>query len=88
MVEQGFESAYFGFTDSVIEGEWKWVSCDKCSNSVYVNWHSGEPNSENSSEDYAEFYWKFKDGTWNDGDFGVNTASDREVFICEWDFSN
>ena len=30
-------------------------------------------------------YYKFADGTWNDGDFGNETVNDHAVFICEWD---
>ena len=74
-MQMGYSSAVFGYTDTVAEGEWEWSNGEV---STYSNWHSGEPNSENSGEDYAEFYYKFTDGTWNDGDF------DTRVFICEW----
>lgn len=67
---------YFGYTDSASEGTWTWVSDETSS---YSNWASNEPNSENSSEDYAEFYYKYTDGSWNDGDFA------SKKFICEWD---
>ena len=30
------------------------------------------------------FYYKYSDGTWNDGDFGNNTVNSGTVFICEW----
>ncbi|MCD8003603.1 MAG: carboxypeptidase regulatory-like domain-containing protein [Clostridia bacterium] len=66
---------YFGYTDSALEGTWTWVSDELSS---YTNWASNEPNSENSSEDYAEFYYKYTDGSWNDGDFA------SKKFICEW----
>ena len=74
--------AYFGYSDAATEGEWKWVNGET---NIYNNWHSGEPNGR-SSENYAEFYYQFNDGTWNDGDFdrGV-TTSDESNFICEWD---
>lgn len=71
--KSGFTEAYFGYSDEVSEGVWKWSNGEV---SAYSNWNSGEPNSENSNEDYAQFY--FSDGTWNDGDF------DDFVFICEW----
>ena len=75
------ETAYFGYSDATAEGEWHWVNSEK---NTYTNWHSGEPNGR-TSENYAEFYYQFDDGTWNDGDFdnGV-TSSDAKAFICEW----
>ena len=78
----GLDSGYIGFSDQIEEGNWYWVDGETYS---YTNWHSGEPNSENSNEDYAMFYYKFADGTWNDGDFGNETVNDHAVFICEWD---
>lgn len=82
MLQTGFESAYFGLSDSVEEGSWVWVNGETAD---YLNWHSGEPNGESSSEDYAMFYYKYDDGAWNDGDFGRNTANGGIAFICEWD---
>lgn len=81
----GYENAYFGFSDSNVEGKWEWVTGEEVN---YTNWHSGEPNAETSTEDYAMFYWKFSDGTWNDGNFGNGTVLDDMVFICEWDTQN
>lgn len=75
------QNAYFGYSDSESEGNWKWVSGESSS---YTNWHSGEPNGETDDEDYAMFYWKYTDGTWNDGNFGHGTVSDDTGFICEW----
>ena len=77
----GYERAYFGFTDQDEEGVWLW---DNGEESSYTNWHSGEPNGENSNEDFAMFYYKYSDGTWNDGDFGQRTVNSGVVFICEW----
>ena len=77
----GYESAYFGFTDQDEEGIWVW---DNGEVSSYTNWHSGEPNGENPNEDFAMFYYKYSDGTWNDGDFGQRTVNSGVVFICEW----
>lgn len=81
MVNEGYTNAYFGLTDSYDEGNWIWVDG---TDPIYTNWHSGEPNSENSNEDYAMFYWKYSDGTWNDGDFGKRTNKGGTTFICEW----
>ena len=79
---EGYTSAYFGLTDKDNEGTWVWVTGEPVS---HTNWHSGEPNHENSNEDYAMFYFKYSDGTWNDGDFGGKTVSGGTAFICEWD---
>lgn len=76
-------SAYFGLTDKDVEGTWIWENGET---STYRNWHSGEPNGQNSNEDYAMFYYKFSDGTWNDGDFSQSKTVKGSVgFICEWD---
>ena len=82
MTDAGYTSAYFGLSDRANEGTWMWCNNESV---VYTNWHSGEPNSENSNEDYGMFYWKFSDGTWNDGDFGGSTVSGGVAYICEWD---
>ena len=79
--ELGYENAHFGFTDSEEEGTWKWVTGGEVN---YTNWHSGEPNGENEDEDYAMFYFKYDDGTWNDGDFNGRTVNGGNAFICEW----
>ena len=50
-----------------------------------MNWHPGEPNQENTNEDYAMFFYKFSDGTWNDGDFGANAPNEPIAIICEWE---
>ena len=76
-----YESAYFGFTDREEEGTWGWVNGE---NSTYTNWNPGEPNDENPNEDYAMYYYKYPEGTWNDGDFGYETLNSGQVFICEW----
>ena len=81
MRDWGAESAYFGLCDSETEGEWKWVTGEPVD---YVNWHEGEPNAESENEDYAMFYYKYEDGTWNDGDFGGWTANGGTCYIVEW----
>lgn len=81
MKAKGYENAYFGFSDESSEGNWKWVNGAQSS---YINWHSGEPNNQNGDEDYAMFYQKFDDGTWNDGDGIIDVGC---AYICEWDDS-
>ena len=80
----GYTSAYFGFTDCDVEGTWVWITGEPTS---FTNWHSGEPNNDNGSanEDFAMFYYKYSDGSWNDGDFGGSTENGGTAFICEWD---
>ncbi|MCD7819498.1 MAG: hypothetical protein LUH07_10675 [Lachnospiraceae bacterium] len=77
----GYKTAYFGYSDSEEEGSWVWVSNE---DSTYTNWASGEPNSENIKEDFAEFYYGYPEGEWNDGDYNERTQGDTKVFICEW----
>lgn len=86
ILQQGCESAYFGLSDSVSEGYWEWCTGEPL---YYTNWHNGEPNGENSNEDYALFYYKYSDGSWNDGDFSGRTVNAGNAFICEWgDYSS
>lgn len=46
---------------------------------VFTNWNANEPNSATVEEDYAAFYSRYDDGTWNDASFGSGTW-----YICEW----
>jgi len=80
----GIENAYLGYSDFEKEGVWKWYGDE----SQYTNWHQNEPNSENNYEDYAMFYYKYKDGSWNDGDFGRHTVNGETNFICEWEYDS
>lgn len=75
MIDQGYNSAYFGLYDTDSNGNWAWVDGSAVN---YANWASGEPSS--SSENYGMFYHKFKDGTWNDAKWSDNTTA----FLCEW----
>lgn len=81
ITQQNCTSAYFGLSDAENEGTWEWCTGEEVS---YTNWHSGEPNGGYSSEDCGLFYYKYTDGTWNDGDFGNHTANSGSAFICEW----
>ena len=74
---QGFETAFFGFSDAGSEGEWLWVTQ---SQPAYLNWGVSEPNSGSSEEDFAIFSTSERNGTWNDSSFGYETTA----FICQW----
>jgi hypothetical protein len=52
-------SGWIGFTDEVVEGQWRWVTNEPV---TYTNWNSGEPNNA-GDEDYAQFV---TGGRWND----------------------
>jgi hypothetical protein len=52
-------SGWIGFTDEVVEGQWRWVTGESV---VYTNWNWGEPNNV-GNEDYAQFV---SGGRWND----------------------
>lgn len=82
MKKRGYESAYFGLTDNGTEGTWTWCNGEALN---YTNWASGEPNG-GTGENYALFYYKYSDGTWNDGDFvdRATRSGEGPAFICEW----
>lgn len=82
MKESGYDSAYFGLTDKEEEGKWIYVDGTPAE---YVNWNSEEPSNSYDGENYAMFYYKYTDGTWNDGDFDVETQNGGHAFICEWE---
>lgn len=82
VLDSGLKLAFFGYTDEKEEGVWEWVYGE----SDYTNWAEGQPNNgannkSHKGENYAEFYRKNSDGTWNDAIFAVNTHR----FICEWE---
>jgi hypothetical protein len=52
-------SGWIGFTDEVVEGQWRWVTGEPV---TYTNWNAGEPNNS-GNEDYAQFV---NGGRWND----------------------
>lgn len=81
MLSQNCESAYIGLSDEETEGKWKWCNGEEVS---YTNWHKDEPNG-GTKENYAMYYYKFTDGSWNDGGFkNGSTVNDVGFFICEW----
>lgn len=80
MVQWGFDYAYFGYTDEVTEGEWKWVTGEE---TTYENWYAEDVDNYRE-EDYA-MMWTTRPYFWNDG--GMRESS-RAAFIIEWDIVN
>ena len=76
-LSQGFKSAFFGFSDAGLEGDWLWVTRAQ---PAYRNWGISEPNADNRDEDYAMFSTTERNGKWNDSPFGYETTA----FICQW----
>jgi hypothetical protein len=85
-------NGWIGASDAGSEGVWKWVTGPESGtqfwqnnypngyivNSMYNNWHSGEPNDA-SGEDYAHMY--SDDGTWNDFS---NTNTSTSGYLVEY----
>ena len=94
MVDQGYDAAFFGLTDSIEEGIWAYLGSDT---SDFRDWgHNSvgiqEPNDAENGEDHAMLDIYMLDGHWNDGQFGKKTVTpegkkykDVYVYICEWD---
>ena len=74
---QGFNTAFFGFSDAGSEGDWLWVTQAQPG---YRNWGVGEPSCVNRDEDYAMFSTTERSGEWDDAPFGYETTA----FICQW----
>ena len=80
-LSSGYQSAFFGYSDVVSEGHWKWVTQAQTS---YRNWGTSEPNSASYAEDFAMFSTSEANGRWNDSEFGFETTA----FICQWGENN
>ncbi len=74
----GYDSTYFGYSDTETEGVWKWVTDEEV---TYTNWSDGEPNNSNGNEDFACFWTNLPNGTWNDGHMIIGTFN----YLCEWE---
>lgn len=79
--EKGIQNAYIGWYLDDNTKRWQWVNGEEV---VYENWSPGEPNGEGGREKYGMFYYKYKTGAWNDGDFGGRTQNGGTTFVCEW----
>ncbi len=66
-------SAWIGFTDSDVEGSWRWVTKEPAR---YGNWRIGQPDNNQNKEDCAE--WLSEDGQWND-----LRCSDKRPYLCK-----
>ena len=94
MIKNGFDSAFFGMTDSENEGEWKYLYGDS---STFVDWGTNsigvaEPNNADGGESHVELDSHMLDGHWNDAEFGRQVFTpegkkyiDKSAYICEWD---
>ena len=65
--QSGYSSVYFGMSDRSSEGEWKWANGERVS---YTAWAHNEPQSKNSSFDFARFCMDKENGMWYSGGFG------------------
>lgn len=78
----GFDTAYFGLYRNPSDlNTWYWIDGTVAE---YQNWAPGEPNNS-GGEYYGMFYYKYTDGTWNDGTPNV-TQGKYQYYICEWDY--
>ncbi|MDR1563775.1 MAG: C-type lectin domain-containing protein [Oscillospiraceae bacterium] len=86
---KGVKSAYFGFSSEEEQDNWKWLSGEAGSCKVIRTSNgANEPWSESGLEFYAEFFYKYKDGSWNDGSFYLEPDKWCQTFLCEWEKEN
>ena len=78
-VKYGYERCNFGLSDAAEEGNWTWIDGVSAGNR-YSNFNSAQPDADTVYEDYAEFWNKYSDGTWNDCYYVEGSG-----YICEWD---
>jgi hypothetical protein len=83
-------AAWIDAEDSVVEGEWRWISggdagqmfwlgtgTGSAQGGFYTNWNTNEPNNSGGNEDGAQIR---VDGRWNDTNIaGTNT------YVIEWE---
>lgn len=64
---------WFGYTDSAVEGVWRW---DDGMGNGYVNWSPGEPNNQNNED--CGLHNSFTNGKWND-----SNCANSFKYVCE-----
>lgn len=73
-----YSSVYFGMSDRSSEGEWKWTNGERVS---YTAWAHNEPQSKNSSFDFARFCMDKENGMWYSGGFGEASSEHIGVTV-------
>ena len=71
----GGKDAYFGYSDTVKSGIWRWITGET---SVYSNFSAGQPAGYYNNH-IAQYYNDGR-GQWEEASFDKNHA-----FVCEWD---
>ena len=82
---------WVGFTDEVVEGEWRWIDDtpgiwqdpDNFTNPIqtaWTNWVGGEPNNHSAGGQEENHLLIWLSGTWNDG-----TGPRPEQYVIEWE---
>lgn len=83
MVNNGYESAYFGLQDEDMDGSWELYNGEK---PKFTYWQGGKPRIEEQNEKYAMLYRKYTQGKWKAGSFSpLLENSNTTAFIIEWD---
>jgi hypothetical protein len=84
-------NAFIGFTDELVEGEWRWIDDTpgiwqdpnyfaEPIQTAFTSWGAGEPNNYQGNQDYAHIVWADDPGGhWDDATEFVNN------FIAEWE---
>ena len=80
--KNGCKSAFFGLSDSPVEGQWKWVTGEPIS---YSNWNNNEPNESSAANDYAEFSFYADGGVWSASAFETHFEDAVLSYVCEWE---